>query len=88
MGKDFETCYKRIEAKDRPAFDVHWYEGSLRNRVPLPPAMKGRRKENGGLVIEGEKGVIHVIGSHNSSAILVPESARKSCSSIVWPSTV
>ncbi|MEM7392223.1 MAG: Gfo/Idh/MocA family oxidoreductase [Verrucomicrobiota bacterium] len=50
------------EAPDRPTFDLTWYEGEHLKRVPLPEAMRGRKTSHGGLVIEGERGVIHVIG--------------------------
>jgi len=65
------------ETGERPAFDLHWYEGKLMGRVPLPETMRNHNKQNGGMLIEGDKGAIYLVGSHNASAMLVPESARK-----------
>ncbi|MBL7220382.1 MAG: Gfo/Idh/MocA family oxidoreductase [Phycisphaerae bacterium] len=60
----------------RPAFDAFWYDG-----VTKPPQMpgldKGRKMGSAGSYFVGTKGVCWVMGSHNQSATLVPESARQ-----------
>ncbi len=61
---------------DRPAFDAYWYDG-----VNLPPQMpgleEGRKMGKAGSYLVGTKGVCWVVGSHNNSATLVPETLRK-----------
>ncbi len=61
---------------DRPAFDAYWYDG-----VHKPPRMpgleEGRKMGSAGSYLVGTKGTCWVVGSHNNSAILVPESKRK-----------
>jgi hypothetical protein len=69
--------WKFPQRGNRAAFDAYWYDGGL-----LPPRPKGMEKDrpmwkNGSLFI-GTKGTIYVVGSHNSSAILIPETERKS----------
>jgi len=61
---------------DRPAFDAYWYDGV--NKPPAIPGLeKGRNQGSAGSFMVGTKGVCWVVGSHNNSAVLVPESARK-----------
>ncbi len=60
----------------RPAFDSYWYDG-----VHTPPRIPGleekRKMGKAGSYLVGTKGVCWVVGSHNNSAVLVPESRRK-----------
>ncbi len=62
---------------DRPPFDAYWYDG-----VHVPPRMpgleEGRKMGKAGSYLVGTKGTCWVIGSHNNSATLVPETSRKS----------
>ena len=64
------------ERGDRAAFTSFWYDGGL--KPPRPKQLEASREmwENGSLFI-GTKGTMYVVGSHNSSAILIPESERK-----------
>ena len=61
---------------DRPAFDAYWYDG-----VHKPPRMpgleEGRKMGSAGSYLVGTKGTCWVVGSHNQSATLVPETKRK-----------
>jgi len=61
---------------DRPAFDAYWYDG-----VHQPPRMpgleEGRKMGSAGSYLVGTKGTCWVMGSHNNSAIIVPETARR-----------
>ncbi len=61
---------------DRAAFEAFLYDGGL--KPPRPKQLEGSRElwKNGSLFI-GTKGTMYVVGSHNSSAILIPESERK-----------
>ena len=60
----------------RPAFDAYWYDG-----VHTPPRMpgleEGRKMGKAGSYLVGTKGTCWVVGSHNNSAVLVPETRRK-----------
>jgi len=61
---------------DRPAFDAYWYDGV--NTPPRMPGLeKGRKMGNAGSYLVGTKGVCWVVGSHNNSARLVPETKSK-----------
>jgi len=82
-GPAIDTCPKGKAIKwefaadgKRPAFDAYWYDG-----VTKPPAIpgldKGRKMGSAGSYIVGTKGICWVMGSHNQSATLVPEVARK-----------
>jgi len=57
--------------------DAYWYDG-----VHVPPRMpgleEGRKMGKAGSYLVGTKGTCWVIGSHNNSATLVPETSRKS----------
>lgn len=54
----------------------YWYDGGL--KPPRPGALEeGRAVPDSGCFIIGDKGVIHVNGSHNDSAALIPESSRR-----------
>jgi len=61
---------------DRPAFNAYWYDG-----VNKPPRMPGLEEErqmgDAGSYLVGTKGVCWVVGSHNNSATLIPETLRK-----------
>jgi len=61
---------------DRPAFVAYWYDG-----VHKPPRMPGLEEErkmgDAGSYLVGTKGTCWVVGSHNNSALLVPETWRK-----------
>ena len=61
---------------DRAAFDAYWYDG-----VTQPPRMPGleenRKMGSAGSYLVGTKGTCWVVGSHNNSAILVPETRRQ-----------
>jgi len=61
---------------DRPAFDAYWYDG-----VHQPPRMPGleenRNMGSAGSYLVGTTGTCWVVGSHNNSAILVPETRRR-----------
>lgn len=61
---------------NRAAFQSYWYDGGL--KPPRPKQLESGRElwENGSLFI-GTQGAMYVVGSHNSSAILIPESERK-----------
>ena len=60
----------------RPAFDAYWYDGV--HRPPRMPGLEeGRKMGSAGSYLVGTKGVCWVVGSHNNSAILVPETRRK-----------
>ncbi len=60
---------------ERPAFDSFWYDGV--NQPPRMPGLAEERKMGvAGSYLVGTKGTCFVVGSHNQSAILVPESAR------------
>jgi predicted dehydrogenase len=61
---------------DRPAFDAYWYDGT--HQPPRPPGLEeGRKVGSAGSYLVGTKGTCWVVGSHNNSAILVPEAKRK-----------
>ena len=60
----------------RPAFDAYWYDG-VHTPPPMPGLEKGRKMGKAGSYLVGTKGVIWVIGSHNNSARLVPETRSK-----------
>ena len=63
-------------AAGRPAFDAYWYDGT--HKPPRPPGLEEKRKVGkAGSYLVGTKGVCWVVGSHNNSAILVPEAKRK-----------
>jgi predicted dehydrogenase len=60
----------------RPAFDAYWYDGE--NKPPRIPGLEeGRKMGNAGSYLVGTKGTCWVVGSHNNSATLVPETLRK-----------
>ena len=60
----------------RPAFDAYWYDGE--NKPPQIPGLEeGRKMGNAGSYLVGTKGTCWVVGSHNNSATLVPETLRK-----------
>ncbi|MDP6635696.1 MAG: Gfo/Idh/MocA family oxidoreductase [Phycisphaerae bacterium] len=82
-GPAIDTCPKGKTVKwefaadgDRPAFNAYWYDGVT--KPPRVPGLEeGRKVGSAGSYIVGTKGVCWVMGSHNNSAILVPETARK-----------
>lgn len=61
---------------ERPAFDAYWYDG-----VHQPPKMPGleddRKMGPAGSYLVGTKGTCWVVGSHDNSVLLVPETRRK-----------
>ncbi len=62
---------------DRPAFDAYWHDGV--NKPPKMPGLEeGRKVGSAGSYIVGDKGTVWVMGSHNNSARLVPETKAKS----------
>lgn len=61
---------------DRPAFDAYWYDGV--HRPPrMPDLEEDRKMGSAGSYLVGTKGTCWVVGSHNNSALLVPETKRK-----------
>jgi len=63
-------------AGDRPAFDAYWYDGV--NKPPQMPGLEENRDmRSAGSYLVGTKGTCWVVGSHNNSAVLVPETKRK-----------
>jgi predicted dehydrogenase len=61
---------------NRPAFTAHWYDGGL--KPPRPKELEADRKFwKSGTMIVGSKGTIYIVGHHNTSALLIPESKRK-----------
>ena len=61
---------------DRPAFDAYWYDGV--HRPPrMPDLEEDRKMGSAGSYLVGTKGTCWVVGSHNNSALLVPETRRK-----------
>ena len=82
-GPAIDTCPKGKAVKwefaadgDRPAFDAYWYDGVTKPPT-IPGLSKGQNMGSAGSYIVGTKGICWVMGSHNQSATLVPESARK-----------
>ena len=68
--------YRFAADGDRPAFDAYWYDGV--DLPPRPPGLEeGRKVGPAGSYMVGTKGTCWVVGSHNNSTILVPETARK-----------
>jgi len=60
----------------RPAFDAYWHDGT--NTPPRMPGLEEGRKMGGaGSYLVGTKGTCFVMGGHNNSCVLVPETKRK-----------
>jgi hypothetical protein len=60
----------------RAPFDMYWYDGGL--KPPRPKDLEADRKMPGaGCLFIGTKGTMLVTGSHNSSAVLIPDARRK-----------
>jgi predicted dehydrogenase len=61
---------------DRPAFDAYWYDG-VNQPHRMPGLEENRKMGSAGSYLVGTKGTCWVVGSHNNSAILVPETRRQ-----------
>ena len=63
-------------AAGRDAFSAYWHDGGL--QPPRPKDLEeGRQLERSGCLFIGTEGTMLVTGSHNSSAMLIPESKRR-----------
>ena len=59
-----------------PGFQAYWYDGGL--KPPRPKELeKDRTLRNAGCLFLGTGGAMLVTGSHNGSAVLLPDSRRK-----------
>lgn len=62
---------------ERPAFVSYWYDG--KHKPPRPAALEERRELKGvGSYFVGTRGTLWFSGGYNESALLIPESYRKS----------
>ena len=77
----FSDGIRTPEGSDPVPDSLNWYDGV--NAPPRMPGLEdGRKMEDAGSYLVGTKGTCWVIGSHNDSAVLVPETARKNFGSV------
>jgi len=67
------TRYGQADAKPRDGFKMVWHEGDAQpTHADLPDWPANKPVPIGGVMMIGEKGSIHVEGSHNGNASLLP----------------
>jgi Oxidoreductase family, C-terminal alpha/beta domain/Oxidoreductase family, NAD-binding Rossmann fold len=69
--------FKFPQQASLPAFDLYWYDGGMRPRVPEEMEAEGRTLEREGMLFVGDKGKI-LAGFRCESPQLLPESRMRS----------